>query len=239
VGGCAGGDVEVEVHAVSEIGGPLAELEVRALPFDPDRILDSLGRVALAPRPRFHTLESEMAVYRRPSTEALESLGVEWRTTYDSVVRLADSLRSVSSQSAGYATAYDGLRRLYQRLAQRASDRDAEFQERIGDDRELAVRAGAAADTLRAWEREAYAAFPALADSAVARSGRPPRQARTDAGGHLVLTLEPGSWWLIARREKPENPFIEYYWKVGIVLSPVGPKAVPILPDNRVTRWRH
>ncbi|MFQ6046434.1 MAG: hypothetical protein ACE5PT_08765, partial [Gemmatimonadales bacterium] len=52
---CGGSHGELVVEASLE-GYPLGEFEITALPFDPDRILDSLSRLAPHSRPEFDEL---------------------------------------------------------------------------------------------------------------------------------------------------------------------------------------
>jgi hypothetical protein len=236
---CSEQETNLELRAFLNDGEPLAGLVITALPFDPDRLLDSLASASSYPRPEFPELESEMAGYQRPDQTTLVNMGSGWRATYDSVQRLADSLNQVSPRSPAYSGAYEHLRQLYQRLAQRAVERDAALREQIGEDRELATRAAAAADSLRAWQNSAYADFAELADSALARAGRERIELVTDREGIAEVALERGAWWLIARRPNGENPFMEYYWNVPLVVNAMGPRVVPLYSGNVVTRWRH
>jgi hypothetical protein len=236
---CSRSETHVGVVAFSEEGGGIPDLEVTALPFDADGILDSLAAAHPAARPVFPDLEHEMLTYSRPEATQLHEIGAAWRATRDSVAILADSLNRVSPNSPGYAAAYERLRQQYRRLAQRAVERDREFREEIGEDRNLARRASAAADSLRAWERSAYADFAMLADTALARSGRNPQSGITNEHGHAQLALEPGAWWLMARLPERGNPFVERYWNVPMVVSPFGPRRVPLSKVNSSRRWRH
>ena len=238
IAGCDG-DVHLQVHVLAQHDEPLAGLEVMALPFDPDQILDSLALASEAAKPAFPELEAEMAAYVPPEEAVLRGIGAEWIDAMAEVKHLADSLNRVAPTSPGYAAAYDRLRQQYRELAQHAAERDKDFREHMGDDRDLASRAAAAADTLRRWENENYAPFPELADSAVATSGRPVHRGETDEHGKLEFVLSSGRWWLIARRDDPENPFIEHYWNVPIRMSVLGPRKIELHIDDSTPRWRH
>ena len=237
--GCQVSQVHIEVHASLQDGQPLAGIEIAAVPFDPDRILDSLTLASSTPRPSFPELEAELRAYRRPAENQIQDVGTAWRATRDSVRQLADSLNAVGTTSPGYARAYARLREQYRRLAQRAVERDVAFFERIGDDSRLAVRAAAAADSLRAWEQRAYAAFPAVADFALRHSGRSTHREIANEEGIADFALSPGPWWFIARTTDPNNPFSEYYWSVPAVLRAVGPIRIPLDRRNTTARWRY
>lgn len=236
---CSTEESHLEISAYLAASGPIPDLEVTALPFDLTRILDSLSSASPTPRPLFDDLEAEMSVYSRPEVEQLREIGTAWRITRDSVKALADSLNRVSPESPGYGQAYERLRQQYRRLAQRAVERDREFRDQVGEDRELALRATTAADSLRAWERTAYADLPVLADSALANSGRSIVTGVSDEHGHLELHLAPGHWWLVARLPDLHNPFMETVWNVPIVVTALGPFKIPLDDETSATQWRH
>ena len=194
----------------------IAGLEVTALPFDPDRILDSLTIAAPRPQPSFPELEEMLARYRRPDLGLFREVSGPLRELRDSVERLADSLNGADRRLPAYASRYARFRRMYGRLAQRAGERDAQWRQISGDELQLARRAQQAADSLRAWEEEAFAAYAELTAQATIREGRAVHGDTTDAEGAVILRLEPGSWWIVARWLDPDNPFQEFYWSVPI-----------------------
>jgi hypothetical protein len=208
------------------------------LPYDPARLLDSLAAVAAEPRPDFSALEAELLGFTRPPPAADDSTDRAWRATQDTVRRLADSLRRVDRRAPGYAAAYGRFRQVYHRLMERSGTRDAALRALTADVRSLAERAGRAADSLRAWERGAYAAFDSLSAAAVRASGRRPTAAETDAEGWARVDLSPGSWWLVLRQPYPENPFIEYAWDVPVTVAGF-PIRIPLTLENARPAWRH
>lgn len=237
--GCSFSETLLEIRAFNKDGAPLAGLEVTALPFDAQRLLDSLASVAGTERPSFPGLMTELESYQKPGEDQMMQITAPWRMTRDSVAKLADSLSLASPGSPGYRAAYNRLRERYRLLAQRAAERDAKLREHMGDDRELATRAAAAADRTRMWERATYAVFPSLADSAASRAGAGWRRGVTDSSGTLRLDLSPGKWWLTATRQHRSNPFWEDYWNVPIVVRSIGSTVAPLYIENVETRWRH
>lgn len=239
--GCAG-ERTLAVRLVREAGIPPAGLEITVFPVDPEALLDSLARAARRPKPVFPDLQQEMLGFRddrsRDTTGALYALKA-WATTRDSVEALADTLRSVDRASLAYREAYGRLRGLYQRLAQRGAERDRALRGGLGGERDLALRAARAADSLRRWEQVAYADFDARMERALRRSGRDVRQAVTDSAGMAELALPPGRWWIQARVRDPRNPFLERAWNVPVTLTALVPVALPLLGRTAVIRWRH
>ncbi len=238
--GCLPSEYDIEVRIQSPDGIALADVEITALPFDRDAIRDSLASASQVPRPQFRDLEAELAAYELPDLSGLDEALSPWQAIHDSVKHLADSLNGDGPDSSGeYARAYGRLRNQYQRLAQSTVQRDAAMRELVGDDKDLAMRVAAAADSLRAWEGTALASYPGLVDSAIARDGRTPHSATTDEDGLVEFTLAPGRWWFVARWPDPENPFREYYWNVGVRVRLIGSKSVVLYEGNGAARWRY
>jgi hypothetical protein len=158
--------------------------------------------------------------------------------TRDSVLRLSAALRRMDRNAPGYREAYSRFRDLYARYSSREAARDNATRRTGTAERRLADQASRAADSVRAWEREAYRDFPRLAQERAGRTGRAPERISTDSSGRAALHLAAGDWWLSARLADPANPFLEYSWNVGFTTAGL-PFGVPLSPANAVTRWRH
>jgi len=236
-------EAELEVRLLPQPGVSPAGLDVTALPVNPDALLDSLAAAARSPRPAFPELERAMEAFRTgsdhpDSTSALHATSA-WQAVRDSLETLAGQLRTLDRASLAYREGYQRLRALYERLGQRAAERDRALESGAGPERELALRAERAADSLRQWERVAYADFPARLEAALRQTGRDVQQATTDSTGAVRFTLTPGRWWIQARVRDPENPFVEHYWNVPVTLTRLVPVAVPLRARSALLRWRH
>jgi hypothetical protein len=234
---CGRGPVTVRARLTLH-GEPVAGREVLALPYDPGRLLDSLGATTGAAHPDFPALEAELRAFRERPPAPDDTLAVAWRATRDSVADLADSLRASDRRSAGYAEAYERFRRLYGRLMQRSAARDRARRRTSDVMRDLALRAGRAADSLRAWEDAGYAGFDSAAAGAIRASGRQPMAVMSDAQGWVELTLPRGAWWLTVDLPHPDNPFLEYRWIVPVTVSAF-PFHVPLDDITAREVWRH
>lgn len=236
-GACGGAPVPVEA-TVTVAGRPVAGLEVTALPYDPVRLLDSLATAHEVRRPDFEALERELLRFTAEPAISEDSIDLGVRATRDSAAALADSLRAVDRRSRGYAEAYQRFRKLYGRLIQRAAG-PATARRGVRDPlRALALRAGRAADSLRAWERAAYAGLQTAVARAEDRAGRGPVRGVTDAAGRVTLMLPPGPWWLDARLDDDRNPFAEHRWLVPVVTAGL-PFRVPLSEATAMIVWRH
>jgi hypothetical protein len=237
------GEAGLEVRLLQQPGVLPAGLDVTALPVNTDLLLDSLAAAARTPRPAFPELERAMEGFRggadQPdSTGALHATAA-WQAVRDSLETLAGRLRALDRASLAYREAYQRLRALYERLGQRAAERDRALQSGMGPERELARHAERAADSLRQWEQVAYADFPARLEAALQQAGRDLRQGTTDSTGVVRFALAPGRWWIQARVRDAENPFVERYWNVPVTLTRLVPVAVPLGARTAVLRWRH
>ncbi len=220
---------------------PLAELDVVAVPFSPEEVLDSLASAASRPRPTFPALEDRLRRFRpgAPGEEQPDSsVIIAWMVTRDSVARLSARLSRMDRSSPAYKDEYRRFRDLYSRYTAREAAREAAVRRLLSDDRVLAAEAARAADSLRAWERQAYRDFPRVAEQRVRETGRAAVRGTTDSSGQLTLSLPSGDWWLNARFNDPENPFIEYRWNVPMRVAGL-PFAIPLNRVNSDPGWRH
>ncbi len=228
---CAGSQGTVELRADFEAAS-LRNHEIVALPYDPERILDSLERASSEPRPQFPELEAELMGFRRSNPDSITEFRADWIDTREEVARLADSLNEIGRAAPGYAAAYARFRAAYTILARTEAGLEREMRNELAEDRELARRAAAAADSVRRWERKAYRDFGHLTDAF------DEVLVRTDSTGKARVELSPGRWWIVARAADRENPFLEYSWNIPIVVSAVVPVVVPVSSRNVTLRWR-
>src|SRR5260370_3239185 len=113
----------VHVHAFLAPGLPLGRLEIAALPFDPDRLLDSLARNAETPRPAFGDLEGRLLAYHRSEKRPSQpSPSIQSFAVRDSVARRARELRNEDPRASGDKGAYARFRNLYTRYTTPAAD---------------------------------------------------------------------------------------------------------------------
>ena len=237
--GCAD-RAPVHVQASFQSGVPLQGLEVSALPFDANAVLDSLALAAATPRPDFPAIEARIQAYRRRDPGPADlGTSAAWIATRDSVARLARELGRQDRRAEGYREAYGRFRQLYARYVARETEREARLRSVFAGDRQVAEEATHASDSLRAWEREAYRAFPALAEARVALAGRPVDRVRTDSFGSAEFDLPSGAWWVTARIADPDNPFQEFHWNLPVNVTAGLPFGLPLMRANATLRWRH
>ncbi|MEE8491438.1 MAG: hypothetical protein V3S60_07330 [Acidimicrobiia bacterium] len=229
----AGCDGEGKVVLTATLDNlPLVGLEIVALPYDAQSILDSLGRAAPTPPPDYTALEMELRNYQRKDSDSIGNLNTEWAEARRPIADLADTVKEMERGSAEHASAYARFRAAYHALSREEVMLERRMRRELGSDRDLAVRAGAAADSLRRWEEAAYQTFLDVV------AGRDGITGSTDSLGQARLELEAGRWWLVARRPDPKNPFMEFAWNVPLVVSSIVPVATPLSRHNVTLRWR-
>ncbi len=233
---CVEGDLSVRLSLHQE---ELRGVQVAAIPFDPDAILDSLAGTAIDPSPTFSALEEALFAFEPSDDTALATINEPWLALRDSVAALSESLQAMDRADPAYAVAYEQFRVLYAEFTRRTAQRDRELSALDGNAVKLARWAQAAADTLRTWERIVYAAYDSLASAALTASGREAHTFTTEANGEAHVTLEPGMWWLVVRRGDTENPFLEYYWNVPVQVNGLVPTVLPLTESHARLRWRH
>ncbi len=228
---CSGPNGTLEVRAVLD-GTPQNGLEIAVLPYDAERILDSLERASPDPRPEFSELDATLRAFRRADPDSIAALHSDWTETRQIVDRLADSLNQIGRADPGYAAAYARFRAAYRRLAGTEAGLESRMRTELADDRDLAQRAAAAADSVRRWERTALRDFSRLTASLEEVL------VTTDSVGRARFSLSPGRWWVVARVSDPDNPFLEFSWNVPVVVSSLVPIVVPVGDHNVSLRWR-
>jgi len=230
----------VHIHASFPSGVPAEGIEVSALPFNADGLMDSLAYVAEAPKPSFPDLEQRLRAYRHPDRPPPGGgPTATWLAIRDSVARLARDLRRQDRRASGYRESYARFRQLYARYTAQEAEREKQTRGLFSGDLALAAEATHASDSLRAWERNAYRDFPSLADRRVARLGREVARVETDSLGRAEVELPNGDWWVSARIADPDNPFEEYRWNLAVTVRAGLPLALPLLAANASQSWRH
>ena len=218
---------------------PVAGLTVTALPFDPEAILESLAEAAEEPKPDFSDLEAALLQFVPSDNAAIAAINAPWLALRDTITAAADSLQRTDRRTAAYAAAYDRFRNLYARFTLRTAERDRALEGLEGNDVRLARWAQAAADSLRDWERNAFAPYDSLAGEALVASERGIAVGVTDHDGGVELKLPAGLWWVVARVPDAANPFAEYHWNVAVRVNSLVPTALPLTVRGTTKRWRH
>ena len=215
--GCDGGRREVAVRVSipdpASTETPAAGVDIVALPYDRDSVLESLDARAHSPRPDTAELDSLFARFRGPFT-AYTAMSYAEGALRDSLRLLRSRLDSLPRSapdypvmSAHYARLSDSLGRVQSRAqhARAALDRArAEFVSRSESLR----------SAIRHWEDSTYQGYDSIVENLDRARRRKPVTDTTDATGWAHFTLAPGAWWIHARAWDTSDPNSQWYWNI-------------------------
>lgn len=235
-----GGTGELVIHAQlqSDVGEatPLADLEIRALPYDRDVVFDSLKAAAEAagnPEPAIPDSIQQMQVEIAAANEEYTTADAQWNTARDSLRAIKDRLDQLNRTSGEYRLLFNDFgdqearANSAERRANSAFTRFSDLQKRFATlSEELKIVRGD-------WADRAYAPIDSLLAVKVEVAGRDPVVDTTDANGGVAIALPAGSWWITSRYELP---FEELYWNVQVDVAKGEMKELVLNRDNAQRR---
>ena len=217
------GPTEVTINARMEVAGaegtevrPLADMEIRLLPFDRDAIFDSLAGEADTPEPEIppDLLEAQNQVAEAQAEwQRLES---EWSLLREDLVGLSTEMERLNPAEAQYRVMFMEFDEKEQRLAQVERQRDAAFEDFTSIQGSMIEQAEQVRMLREMWGDDAFADYGVVADFLTDASGLDPVADTTDASGSVVVDAPAGQYWVYARWERS---FDELYWNVPLTVE--------------------
>lgn len=212
---CGNADVVIETRTEGEGGEPtpIAQLEVRALPYDRDAIFDSLEAAYAEPRPEIPDSLEDLQNRVAQAQQAWREAETQWNTARDSLRTLSDAMEGMARQSPAYRVAFLDFSEQEEReaAAQQASE-DA-FAAFDGLQQSYNAQVEQVAARREQWADEAYEGIGDVIAARLEELGHEEITDTTDASGAVTLSLEPGQWWIHARYDLL---FDELYWNVPV-----------------------
>jgi hypothetical protein len=224
------GEVAVVGQLENPDGGdpvPLADLEVRYLPYDRDAIFDSMTTAAGTAEPQ----APDSLVQLQQQIAAAQAT---WSSAEDRWNAARDSLRALSEQTERMQRA--GQRNTAQYRLLFADFSDQERREQVANrERESAFqrytslqsRYANAVQEFRAqrdaWGDETFAGFADVRAARLQALGKEEVWDTTNANGVSQVSLSKGQWWIHARYELP---YQELYWNEPIDVTGGDPLQV-------------
>ncbi|HSJ15698.1 MAG TPA: hypothetical protein VK939_14845 [Longimicrobiales bacterium] len=233
---CGGGELVVQAAIEGADGQPkpLANVPVRALPFDRDIVFTELEEAHGTPQPAIPdslmALQDQIAAANQQWSDA-EAI---WGSARDSLKVLSDRMRNMSRGSGQYAVAFreftrqEGIVQQAERAQNAAFARFESLQSRYNQEaEEIRLRRDQ-------WADEAFVSIDSVFLARTQESGREARADTTDANGVARLGgLKSGQWWVYARYELP---YEELYWNVPVDVQGGDPITVPLNRQNAQVR---
>lgn len=203
---------------------PLANLPIRALPYDRDVIFDSLA--AAYPEPEPAIPDSLLALQDSIARAQQEYSTAEnrWAAARDSLQQLSTAMARLSRGSPQYRIMFTDYN------AQEDVERTTERQKNAAFERytRLQNRFASQANELRLlrdqWGDQAYAEIDNVIALRIQAAGREERADTTSGNGVARFrSLKPGQWWILAFWDLP---FEELYWNVPVEVPRGGDPVV-------------
>jgi hypothetical protein len=206
--------VQAQVDREGSEPAPIANVEVRALPYDRDAIFDSLKAAHPTPEPVIPDsvlrLQSEIASAQTEWQQAETT----WNSARDSLNKLNDAMQRLSRGSPQYRLLFAefGDQEARERTARQQSERA--FQRYDALQKRVASQAAQLRVQRELWADEAYAAVDSIIELRLEELGREELVDTTDASGIVRFpSVKTGQWWVHARYDLP---FEELYWNVPV-----------------------
>jgi hypothetical protein len=222
--GCGRNQVAVQAALADDETGqaqPLADLEVRLLPYDRDALFDSLEALHPEPEP---AIPPDLLAQR----EQIIAAEREWRTAEDRWSTARDSLQELSREldrmgqqglraTPQYQQAFRSFERLETDVRQSQQRSQAAFARYDELQRTYLGRADSIRIAREQWEEQAFRDFPRIVADRQRQTGREERADTTDASGAVAFRGVPsGRWWIMSRYRLP---FEELYWNIPVEVT--------------------
>jgi len=234
---CGQGQLAIVVELEGEDGGDarlLEDIEIRLLPFDRDRVFDSLTTAAPMPEP---TMPAELVAAR----DEIAELQQAWTAEEDRVATLREDINRLDAQLQGLNRAMNEYKRIYDQVAPMHDELPrAETRARNLFDQFNALQQ-ANIEQLDAfkieqenWADQAFRDVPDVFAALTDGSGLEQHWDTTGADGTAVVEkLAPGQYWVYARYELLYD---ELYWNVPVTVERGDPVVVRLTRANAVLR---
>lgn len=234
---CGQGQLAIVVELEGEDGGDarlLEDIEVRLLPFDRDRVFDSLTTAAPMPEPM---MPAELVAAR----DEIAELQRAWTAEEDRVATLREDINRLDAQLQGLNRAMNEYKRIYDQVAPmhdelpRAEARARDLFDQFNALQQANLeRLDAFKIEQENWADQAFRDVPDVFDALTDMSGLEQHWDTTGTEGAAVIEkLAPGQYWVYARYELLYN---ELYWNVPVTVERGDPVVVRLTRANAVLR---
>lgn len=223
-------DPEAEGQMVARA---IAEAEIQLIPFDRDRVFDSLTGAFPIPEPEIP--EDLLSAQREIADAQAEWATAEatWGNGRARLQEILGEMEPLNQAEARYVTLFREFQDVEDQVARAERAKDRAFS-RFTDLQEGFMQR---ADSMRIiqdqWADEAYASAFDVFALKLRELGRDIVVDTTDARGYALIDVPPGQWWVHAFYEQPNS---ELYWNIPITVVRGDP--VPVLLNRETAEVR-
>lgn len=233
---CGQGQVAIVVELEGEDGGDarlLEDIEVRLVPYDRDRVFDSLTTAAPMPEPvipeDLMAARDDIAEAQRAWTEADSRLGV----LRDTINKLNTRLQSLNRGMNEYRDLFRQVDPMITEAERLEGTVESLFQTFDGLQKANLERLRAVEIERENWADQAFMDVPDVFAALTEISGLEQHWDTTGADGSAVVEVAPGQYWVYARYELLYD---ELYWNVPVAVERGDPVVVRLTRANATVR---
>jgi outer membrane murein-binding lipoprotein Lpp len=229
---CGSGEVVVQVYAAPEGSEPtpVADLPVRALPYDRDALFDSLRTAYGTPEPAVPEELSQLRDSIATMNQQWSVMNARWAEGRDSLRVLSDQLRGMPRMNPQYLPLFNRFNALEREVTGAKQAADQAFARFDAMNKRYITRADEIRLAREQWADAAYADVDRVIDQRLREMRLEEVVDTTDANGIARFNrLRGGDWWVHARYDLP---FAELYWNVPLE----GSERVELTRENAQVR---
>lgn len=232
---CGGGEIVVQAQLDSREGETraLADLPIRALPFDREEIFDSLAAAYGTPEPEipaeFEALQDSIA----EAQATYQETNARWGAARDSLEALNERMRGMDQGSGAYVVAFSEYSDQDEVMRAAERQRDQAFAEFTSLQDRFANQSDSLQTTRQLWRDEAYADIDDIIAMREEALGRTIQVDTTTSNGVARFQVPTGRWWIQAWHDLP---FSELYWNVPVDVEGGEPVTLILNRANAVER---
>lgn len=233
---CGSASISIVVELEGEDGGDarlLEDIEVRVLPYDRDRVFDSLTQAAPTPEPQ---IPPDLLAAREDIAEAQRA----WSAASVREAELRDTVSKLNERLEGLNRAMNEYRQLFMQVDPMITELNGlerETETLFETFNELQQSNLERMDAVRIQQENwATQAFRDIGDVIAARidaSGLEEAADTTGVEGTALVAVAPGQYWIYARYELPYD---ELYWNVPVTVERGDPVVVRLSRANAERR---
>ncbi|MEX2526593.1 MAG: hypothetical protein WEA09_03050 [Gemmatimonadota bacterium] len=238
---CGGGqvvvtaEIDVEDPETGErVTRPIADTEIRAIPYNRDAIFDSLAAAYPEPEPVIPDSVLQAQAQVQEAQEEWRNAEAAWGASRERLQEINDELEGLNPAEGRYRVLFMDFQDFEDRMVAAERTMNSAFEEFTSLQQASLAAAEEARLARELWEDVAFENFGLVAEQHERASGRATLADTTGADGVVTFqNLKPGTWWITSRYELP---FTELYWNIQVEVETGDPIEIRLNRSNAEIR---